>query len=91
MISVLPGQSFQFKNPTDKKEIDRIVGETIRLIRGASPFVESIEFLNRTKYCTVDVAFHDKKIQVIFRNPKDDDFDLNEMENPVTPLQITRR
>ena len=90
MISVPPGQTFSFKNPTNKAEIDRIVGEVIRQIRGASPFVEHIEFLNKTKSCTVEIAFKDKTIQVIFRNPKDDEFDLNEMGD-VPPVQITGR
>lgn len=91
MISVLPGQSFQFKNPNQTTDIESLVTEVTRLIRGASPFMDSVQILNKTKYCTVDIAFQSGKLQVIFKNPKDEEFDLNELENPVTPIQITGR
>jgi hypothetical protein len=91
MISVLPGQSFEFRNPKTPIDLEDIIEDVSRLIRGASPFVDSIEFLNKTKHGTVDIAFKEQKIQVIFRNPKDEEFDLNELDDSVTPIQITGR
>ena len=91
MISVLPGQTFTFKNPNTKEDLDRIISEVVKAIRSANPFVDTIEFLNQTKYCSLDIEFKGTKLQVIFKNPRDEQFDLNELENPVTPLTISGR
>jgi hypothetical protein len=91
MINVLPQSSFTMTNPNTNGDIESVVLEVSRLIRAASPFLDSIEFINKTKHCTIDIAFNRGKVQVIFRNPVDEQFDLNEMENPVIPLQITGR
>ena len=91
MISILPGKAFEFKNPNTKADMDRIVSEVVKSIRSANPFVDTIEFLNQTKYCSVDIEFKGTRLVVTFRNPKDEEFDLNELENPITPIQITGR
>ena len=91
MISVLPGQSFEFKNPNTSSDVEMVVQEVTRLVRGVSPFVNSVEIINKTKYCTVDIVFQSQKLQIIFKNPKDEEFDLNELENPVSPVKITGR
>lgn len=89
MINVEPGRFVEFHN-TDK-DIERIVADVTKLIQGASPFVNTVEVLNKTKSCTVDIVFEGRKMQIIFRNPKDAEFDLNYLETPVTPVQITGR
>ncbi len=92
MISVLPGKSFEFKNHNTDLNLEGIIVEVSRLIRCASPFMESIEILNKTKGCSVDICFQNQKLQVIFKNPHDEVFDLNEMENPIAPpISITGR
>ena len=91
MISVLPGQSFLFKNPNQTIDINSIIADVTKLISGASPFLESVEFKNKTRHCSIDIAFTRGKIIVTFKNPQDEVFDLNDMENPVTPIQITGR
>jgi hypothetical protein len=91
MISVLPGQSFKFNNPNAAGDIQSIATEVSRLILSATPFIDSIEFLNKTKSCNIQIVCQYGKLIAIVRNPKDEEFDLNESENPVTPITITGR
>jgi hypothetical protein len=93
MHRLLPGETFTFRNPNTKADIDQIVSQVVKIIRGANPFMDSIEVWNKTKGCTVDIVFTQAKLQIIFRNPKDEEFDLNEHENPVItrPVVMTGR
>jgi hypothetical protein len=92
MITVLPGKPFVFKNPNaDHFQRQKLIDEATRLIMASSPFVDSIRFINNTKSCQLDVAFNKGEITVTVTNPADQLFDLNELENPVTPIQITGR
>jgi ABC-type lipopolysaccharide export system ATPase subunit len=91
MISVLPNESWSFNTPNSLNNIDSVIEELTRRIWALEVFITDVIVRNNTKYCVVTIIIENKQMLITVKNPKDEEFDLNEFENPITPLKFTGR
>jgi hypothetical protein len=79
MTTVSPKDKFYMKaSNTDTKDLEKEIGTIANLIRGVSPFMDTVLIHNDTKKCNVDVAFNNGQMVIRITNPDDEIFTLED-------------
>lgn len=78
MITVNPGQTFEFKSPnTTTLDRERLIRELTDIINKSAPYLEGITIHNSTKSVKVELAMEKHVLHIRLTNPKDETFDVN--------------
>lgn len=96
MINIPPGRNLNYQIPNhDPLQREQWIARLTEIINQSVPFVDNIQFINKTKTCMIQVSFNRGTMTIFLTNPNDEVFDLNKLENPSAetpnPITITGR